>query len=857
MVKLDLTTLVKLKEELLKSVKRPIIDKIRDDKEEITDPNGDSIRFKLVKDISEESVEKTLGDNFTNFDFRFEETKEGKYLVFGKKGKLEEEFEVKFGAEEKIDIEKPPAFGEPEQKEEKGSELPPEVDIPSDLTSEIEALKEEHGEPEPEENIEEGQEALKWDKASEDIIKQICKKNLAFYGSTSAWTDPVLDNRFSLYDLIAELDPIYKQRLEANIEEQNLAPDELERRKRVKLTPERIFKGITFLEGKGILTKVQEKYFEGREFKNVRKMIALKKPGFNDKDKFIDKGYGVEEFPRNTLYLSRIFGGIVKSEEDAYIQFKNYRDAVAKSKGNKDYVVLEGVQQQLEKEEEEEAQMENKPPENFDQRILDLETFDHQDLFPVDDSPSILDMVPDLIRYYEGNYTLICDNGHRLPNETEFYDLLSYIYGHINELKDYILYSDASVQQVKDLLNKNETLEAKYKILLESVNSDLNSKGEIDNKQYKGYELFVKSQKKWRSLFKCPVKGCNKSIFRGGLYYVSEAIWEICDALSVNRQTILVGNPGDGKSQIGIEFLNWTEWKYHVPYGKLAVSSATMDYTIRGGLDPTSFSGKKAIKYGVLSRALLKKGFVPFGTARNMFFDEINRTDFRELSFLMSFFESPHTFTIEDDEARPFINPNQRKGRACWIFMATMNVADQGNEAMSSAFESRFSMIEAKYTKEMVILILHRVFSGLSPGEEQIAILLVESTRSWAVDNHVLFPAGIRHLISFFKRLRMDLKQIINPNKYLRSVMYRPSGGYQEFIELKNDDGDVVLAQQDGYVLSEIVQKIMVSTILMPITDKSAKENLESIKATAFERLPSILKYIRDDLQKGTFNFYA
>lgn len=282
------------------------------------------------------------------------------------------------------------------------------------------------------------------------------------------------------------------------------------------------------------------------------------------------------------------------------------------------------------------------------------------------------------------------------------------------------------------------------------------------------------------------------------------------------------------------------EWRYETPYTIVNVDETTTTTKLAGGYSPTSFGGEKDIQYGAISRALFKRGARingMVGMGGNVMLDEINRTDFENISFLMGFFESPYQYTMQEDEGRLFLNPNQvprREGKEYrWLFLGTMNIQDIGNQPLSMAFKSRFHIIRVQYTKKEMKEILEELFR-LTEYEKDIFNSLYNYIQGWHQAKDVLFPAGIRHYVGFFT--------------YLRSIL--------RDIDWDDVDEDLVL-KGTGFTLELFLKEILRSAMLMPIVNESNRQLVDEkenqIQRWATNYYEDIKTYVRansiDDLE--------
>lgn len=252
------------------------------------------------------------------------------------------------------------------------------------------------------------------------------------------------------------------------------------------------------------------------------------------------------------------------------------------------------------------------------------------------------------------------------------------------------------------------------------------------------------------------------------------------------------------------------EWRFGTPSQSFNIDETTTSVKLGGGYSPSSFASKTVIiAYGIISRCLLKKGLSDrlgniIGFGANLLLDELNRTDFENIAFLMGFLENPYEYSIEE-EGRPILNPNNRNDldfEMRWLLDCTMNIQDVGNQPISYAFKSRFHIMQIRYTQEQVEKILTELyrFSSKSGYEAKIFKNIYTEIDAWRTQLEIKFPAGIRHYNNFFT--------------YLRSGMARlEAQGEFSLQNLKIRNTDLTIQE---YILISLR-----SAILMPIIDEN------------------------------------
>lgn len=313
------------------------------------------------------------------------------------------------------------------------------------------------------------------------------------------------------------------------------------------------------------------------------------------------------------------------------------------------------------------------------------------------------------------------------------------------------------------------------------------------------------------SYFECPEckkRGTRSLILKARLMKVEEVVDHIILGINANKSFIVYGYPGDGKSSLTHQFLQYLQWRYGTPIAIYNVDETTTAERLNGGYSPMSFATKKkVIRYGLITKSLLKKGYSVgierIGLGANVMLDEINRTDFENISFLMGFFESPYQYTLEE-EGRIIYHPNYRPDLSFehrWIFCATMNIQDVGNKDISLAFKSRFHIIRVSYDESDVLEILDSLHR-LCEYEKTIFGDLYKTIQGWRNANDIKFPCGIRHYDRFFSFLRNGMGGMILTK-------------------------DKLISRYTSRSLKSVLNAILRSTIMMPIIEENRPQMVD------------------------------
>lgn len=244
----------------------------------------------------------------------------------------------------------------------------------------------------------------------------------------------------------------------------------------------------------------------------------------------------------------------------------------------------------------------------------------------------------------------------------------------------------------------------------------------------------------------------------------------------------------------------------------------TSSEKLAGGYSPLSFAlGKKDIRYGIITKSLLKRGHTNkyidlegnrkeelIGYGSNLLLDELNRTPFENLSFLMGFYQSPYSYMIEE-EGRIVVNPNNRtefNNEHRWVMFGTMNISDIGNNPLSLAFKRRFHIIRIRYNDQTLLKILRSLFKFQKDTyEEKIFLDLNSTITSWHENDEITFPCGVSHYHTFFTFLRNGLKRL----------------------RIDEKDNELYMGKTK-IKLEKYLESILRSTIIMPIINENDAE---------------------------------
>jgi len=299
------------------------------------------------------------------------------------------------------------------------------------------------------------------------------------------------------------------------------------------------------------------------------------------------------------------------------------------------------------------------------------------------------------------------------------------------------------------------------------------------------------------------------------------------------------------------------EWRFKTPYRVFGVDETTSAEKLSGGFSPITFaSGKRSIRYGIITKCLFKRGKterIPteegmiediIGYGANLLLDEINRTPFPEISFLLSFLaKNPASYEIQE-EGRVVYNPNflpELGKESRWVLFGTMNTMDIGNNQLAYAFKRRAMMIKTDYfaysdsrlkrglttTGNPYLDILREKIKVMPNSyEEKIFKDIYDNIKSWQVNEEITYPCAIDHYLKFFKYLRNGLKKV----KVKNDVLYI-------------GDTDISL---ERYIIS-----ILRSTIVMPVVNENNREIVTEKENLTKEYAKKYAKDIKSVIDSG------
>lgn len=778
------------------------------------------ITIYLNEGISKSQLKEFMEKNYENFNIEEDSNEPDKIVIKW----------IKPEKKQKISKETPKENKKEDKKEEEEVEKNKE---PSSVVSEFEKkLGEKKQEPESKSEKKTIKELLEMQRKETEkeklaiAIKKILNSNKFVFLGEKAWKgNSILDNRLNLIDLLnlKGFSPSYDEiltelnKLNAECTNYNQTKD---------------FQYLGMIKS-NLLKKDGDKFvFSEEELEKARKGLGFDFP--TDKTLlFVSLIYDFDKTNQNI------------SIEKAKLNYDQFISLYLKN-GDREKAILGMDVPQISKKIDDQSSQSLDTADNY------LFSFRKQNLFPTQ-GKSIMDYIDEIIEYMNGSIRYVCKCGWKFdPSDSESKKLQYY--------SKIFITNDHNSTSVVIIDNKGQISNN----LLEEINKSILNKTKINGMKI-SISKFAENQSVWRNLFKCPK--CQKSIFKDPIFFINKVVYEMINAFRNAKPPMLVGNPGDGKSMIGLQILEWCEWKYDVGFNLVNVDESTSAATLRGGFSPLAIGGGEdvsEIRYGEISKCLLnplwiekmmikngqrkRGGTTGESCGKNILIDEMNRADFRNYAFLMGYFEAPYKFILPEDDSREFPNPNKTPEKIIkWILIATMNTSDVGVESLSLAFKSRFSMITVHYVINEMMQIIRKSMYGLNAYEEKIARDLIDNTISWAESNDIVFPVGIRHLRSFLRQLRLGIQDLLSGR--LSQAYVDWDTNYRGYENVSDSSGKVLLTKEQNYQLEALIRNLILSLIVMPIVDENNATVVQRVIQNADSLVSSCHQYVRDNLK--------
>jgi len=358
------------------------------------------------------------------------------------------------------------------------------------------------------------------------------------------------------------------------------------------------------------------------------------------------------------------------------------------------------------------------------------------------------------------------------------------------------------------------------------------------------YQNFIAEQQQFEKELMCPNPECPTRSMKRPPLLTKEALFRaekymrrMLTYFIRGKSICLQGVPGDGKTTIAVDLLEYLKWRYGTPYQTYNVNDGTTVGKLSGATDLSTLSSKiKRVDYGILSRCLFKRGWKPdndseiVGKGSNLLLDELNRTEFKQISFIMGFLASPWSYTIDPDNFRRMYYPN-RYGNCCWVLIATINKGDVGNEKFSIAAKGRFVFIEIEYKDKNDLRYILEHSLQLTTETLWVAQYL-EKIFDWTVEvaagGNIKYHAGIRHLLGVHRafldtlRLRMRYYDVYSPDNLHDAAL--DSNKTMSKKSVFGPSGDISDAE-----LSELFSDVVKDNLLNIIVDESSPTNIEAL----------------------------
>lgn len=275
-------------------------------------------------------------------------------------------------------------------------------------------------------------------------------------------------------------------------------------------------------------------------------------------------------------------------------------------------------------------------------------------------------------------------------------------------------------------------------------------------------------QGKYREALLCPNPQCPSRargvlMIKGPLFHIDHVLQRITESCTIGIPFILVGEPGDGKSEILRQWLTYLYWRFNVPFKILGLEKSITAPKLTAAVNlAKAFSGNPELRdyvLGFVASALITAAFG--GEPCNIGLDELNRLLTEDLEWMMPWLASPFEFLLAAAAFMKVVYPNAVNGdKTVWSMGCTMNTRDINNNPLSDAFKERFMMITVGFegaegdfrVKDIIRLRNHIEYDKSKmqdPHDHWIIKYLYEIfklTETMQTNRETRFKSGIRQL---------------------------------------------------------------------------------------------------------------
>jgi len=207
-----------------------------------------------------------------------------------------------------------------------------------------------------------------------------------------------------------------------------------------------------------------------------------------------------------------------------------------------------------------------------------------------------------------------------------------------------------------------------------------------------------------------------------------EVKFQIKSALTMNRNIILIGPPGCGKTTFAKNIADSIDEKKFV---RVQGSPDLTAEDLLGDIDPM-----KALEFGPLSKEAFTPGKIFKADKGVLFFDEVNRCPQKIQNALLQVLQEKFATIGGFDVNFP----------ADFVFIGTMNPEDSSTEKLSHVFLDRFDIIEVGYPDTL---------------EDEVEIVRTYANKTEEVE----FPSDLfQDLVQFVRSLRENKNLVKFPS---------------------------------------------------------------------------------------------